>query len=215
MIDDKRKIKNRNKLMKKFLLAIAMLCGIVNANAQPTEAVYNDELYVTVNGNTTGPYNATVNVKLNENGTIRFSLDNFILIDGADELPVGNIVVDNLPMTPISETALSFSFDGILTVQEGTDPAYGFWVGPGLGELPTQLSGALTTEHLYVVIDIDAAEMLGDVIHVEFGKLNSVTAINTIKANNSKFVGAFDLAGRKVSDNFKGIRIVNGKKVVR
>lgn len=201
--------------MKKFLLAIAMLCGIATANAQQTEAVYNDDLYVTVNGETTGPYDATVNVKLNENGTIRFSLDNFMLKTEDTDLPVGNIVVDNLAVTPVSETILGFNFQGIINIQDGSDPDIDLWAGPGLGDLPTLLSGVLSAEKLYVVIDIDAQELLGDVIHVEFGKEENVTAVKAVKADQKKFVGAFDLAGRKVSDNFKGIRIVNGKKVVR
>lgn len=188
-----------------------MLCGIATANAQ--ESVYNDDLYVTVDGETTGPYASTVLVTNNTDGTINFGLNNFILLtEDGDEMPVGNISVPNLLAT-VNAGVTSFTFDGILTIQEGSDETIDFWLGPDLGELPTKLSGKLDNEHLYVVIDI-ATEMLGT-IHVEFGKEDNVTAISAVKANQDKYVGAFDLVGRKVSGNFKGIRIVNGKKVVR
>lgn len=180
--------------------------------------LYRDDLYVTVNGGTTGPYNAQVRVSMNEDGTINFSLNNFVLVtEDGSELPIGNIFVPNLIVAPVDgkDNTFTFDFDGILTVQDGSDPSVDFWAGPNLGELPTKMSGMLDFEHLYVVIDIDA-EMLGDVIHVEFGKQDyfNTTAIENVDAAK-KFVGAFDLAGRKVSGNFKGIRIINGKKVVR
>lgn len=198
--------------MKKFLLAFAMLCGIATVNAQ--ELVFDDNLYVTVDGNTTGPYAAQVKVSMNVDGTINFALDNFVLNDNGDEMPVGNIFVPNLAIAPVDGfvNTYTFSFEGPITIQEGSDPNYEFWAGPALGDIPLTLSGALNYEHMFVLIDI---ELMGQTIHVEFGKEENVTAINTVKANQKKYVGAFDLAGRKVSDNFKGIRIVNGKKVVR
>lgn len=178
--------------------------------------IYKDELYVTVNGSTTGPYKATVMVSQNEDGTINFGLNNFILeTEDGDVMPVGNIVVPNLAVTPVSEKALSFNFDDIIVVQEGTAPVYDFWAGPSLGELPTKISGVLSETDLYVVIDIDA-KMLGDVIHVEFGKEENVTPVQRIEAEQKPaFVGVFDLSGRSVSKDFKGMRIVNGKKVLR
>lgn len=177
--------------------------------------LFKDDLYVTVNGSTTGPYNATVMVSQNVDGTINFALNDFVLrTEDGDEMPVGNIVVPNLPITPLSETEFSFAFDDILTVGEGTAPIYDFWAGPNLGELPTKLSGVLSETALYVVIDIDA-KMLGDIIHVEFGKKGE-TAIQGVKTEATTNIrGAYDLSGRSISKDSKGIRIVNGKKVIR
>lgn len=200
--------------MKKILLLITLLsCALMPAMAKD----YVDDLYVTVDGETSGPFeNSKVTVTDNGDGTINLALNNFVLVtDDGDELPIGNISISNI--TVVKEDGItSFSFDDIITIEEGNDPEVEYWAGPDLGELPTQLSGKMVDEALYVDIDIDASELLGQVIQVKFGKEEKVTAVEKLAPVQTKSDVIYDLTGKKVVNPLKGkIYIQNGKKVIK
>lgn len=156
--------------MKKTLLtlfcAFVALCG----SAQ-TEKVYNEQLLVTINGETSAPMQAGVTVTTNLDGTINFSLKNFML-DGGDGnvIPVGNIVINNLPVEE-KDGLKHFSYNDRMTITAGNMEGISAdeWLGPLLGELPLVLKGKMNDEKLYVTIDIDLTESLGQVIQVQLG----------------------------------------------
>ena len=126
-----------------------------------------DQLYVTVNDGKTGPYDATVYVTENDNNTINFQLKNFMLDKDGDIMPVGNINVNNIPVTK-TDGITNFADEQTIQIEEGDDPTVPYWAGPMLGDIPLKLSGCYSDEHLYVTIDIPLSEELQ--VYVELGK---------------------------------------------
>lgn len=184
-----------------------------------------DKLYVTVDGEKSGPYDATVYVTENADMTINFQLKNFVLLNEdpvsheVNPMPVGNINVNNIPTTKESGIT-SFSDNQVIMIEEGDDPAYeGMWAGPMLSEvyggIPLTLSGKYNDEHLYVSISIS----IGMQIDVELGNEGDVTGIGAVKASAPKAQATkgviYDLNGRKVSEMQRGrFYIVDGKIVM-
>ncbi|MBP5484302.1 MAG: PCMD domain-containing protein [Bacteroidaceae bacterium] len=175
-----------------------------------------DELYVTVNGDETGPYNATVYVTENDDNTINFQLKNFVLEVDDQKLGIGNINVNSIPVS-VADGITSFADDQSILIEEGDDPTVDTWMGPYLGEIPLDMSGKYDDDHLYVTIDIDMRESIGDVIHVTLGKEGDVTTVTSLKT--TKKAGAsgiiYDINGRPVSEMQPGrYYIVDGKIVM-
>lgn len=200
--------------MRKLLLT--MVCALMSmvSMAQMTKP-FEDDLVVTIDGESVAPQKTTVYLTLNEDNTCNFTLNNFMLDDGeGNVMPVGNIFLENLPMSLSEEGYYTFSYDNNLIITEGDLEGYDTWMGPLLGEIPLKLTGKATMDKVYVTIDIDMMENLGQIIHVTFGSDFDSTAIKAVN-NSQKAAVAHDLTGRPVSKDFKGIRIVNGKKVVR
>ena len=167
---------------------------------------YTDNLVVTIDGESSEPQETTIIVKQNANGTYTLSLNNFVLGD----IPVGNIVVDNITATEtngVKEFTVNRNIN--ITAGEGNDD----WMGPLLGEVPVNLTGKMDAENLYCSIDIDMSEQLGQIINVVFGDENSVTSIENIAAENG-VKRIFDITGREIKEiTVPGIYIVNGKKI--
>lgn len=159
--------------MKRTLLTLAMtiatFLGInYEAGAQTTKT-YSDYLTVTIDGTTSEPILANIDVSVADN-VMTFALKNFCLVSGEDKLGIGNIALDNIAL---SETELkgvySFSVTRDITISEGDMEGVEVWAGPGLGEIPIVLNGFICNEKLYVTIDINFA-LLGQIIKVEVGK---------------------------------------------
>ena len=144
---------------------------IVSLNPTPAPApiVFTDQLTVTVNDQS-GTLEASVNLIKHEDGTIDFSLPNFVLASGEDVMPVGNININGLTLVP-GEQYDSFSYDGPLTIAAGDLEGIDFWMGPMLGELPLKLQGKVNfgSHKLFVNIDIDLSATLQQIINVKFG----------------------------------------------
>ena len=155
--------------MKKLLLT--MICALMSmaAMAQMTKP-FEDNLVVTINGESTAPQKTTVYLTLNEDNTCNFALNNFML-DGGDGniMPVGNIFIESLPLSLSEDGYYTFSYDGNLVITEGDLDGYDTWLGPMLGEIPLKLKGKATMDKVYVTIDIDMMETLGQIIYVTFG----------------------------------------------
>ena len=88
--------------MKKLLLATLTACGVwLGAQAQNTTHDYTDDLVVSVDNFSTPPMPTTVSIEFPEEGLINIELKNFTLeMEGADPIPVGNIHVSEVPVTP-------------------------------------------------------------------------------------------------------------------
>lgn len=138
------------------------------------EANYTETIHVNVTTVSSGsviegtPKETTVNVGFLDESTIDFNLDNFFFQLGTDNLYVGNIKLRDLALTD-EEYCKTFSYSGNVTISNGTDPADAAWMGSSLGEIPLQLAGKMTDDHLYVTITIDMAAKLGQSIFVQLG----------------------------------------------
>ena len=120
----------------------------------------------------TEPQPATVLVFYNEDGTMDLTLTNFILMMG-DGVPVGNIAVSNLALTPSQFGAYNtFERTETIMLEDGDLDLYPEWLASQLNELggvPIILEGQIDDEKLYVTIDI-YMEALGQTIKVEVGE---------------------------------------------
>ncbi len=187
------------------------------AESEANTKTYTDSLVGTINGESTEPIAAKVEVTYNDDGTIDFSLTNFILVSEGNEMPVGNINIPGMTLTE-GESYSTFSYDDNLQITAGDAEGVDMWFGPYLGNIPLKLEGEITDDQLHVTIDIDMTSTLGQTIYVEFGEeISTSNGINAI-VNSQSTKGddaVYDLSGRRVGAAQKGIVIINGKKVIR
>lgn len=163
--------------MKKILLSlICTLFAALGAMAQKT-TTYTDVLVVTVDGNTSDPQETPVRFTDNGNSTCNFTLPNFCLGDPLDGgMAVGNIDIKNIPLVAGENGISTFTYNDNLFITAGdlSGVPEEEWFGPLLGEIPLQLSGKVTAEKMYVLIDINL-ESLNQIIRVTFGDDNFPT----------------------------------------
>lgn len=131
--------------------------------------IYTEPLVVTVNDVSTEPQNTDVTVIFNADGTINFELKNFVLSLGGNDMGVGNIALENLAVTEAEGGLKTFAYDGPLFITEGDKEGIDMWIGPRLGEIPLVLVGKMSDDKLYVTIDIDMQELMGQIIYVQLG----------------------------------------------
>lgn len=192
--------------MKKVFTLFAACMLMLSAFAQSTKE-YTENLVITINDESTEPAPATVTVVDNGDGTINFALNNFVLGSGEEAMPIGNIAVANLKVTE-KDGVKSFSFNDKITIAEGDDPNYGFWMGPMLGEIPLTLDGQMNDVHLHVTIGI-TMEDLGQVINVELGDVKDfgdAQAISSVAAVTGATYYAAN--GVRLSAPGKGVNVV-------
>ena len=153
--------------MKKLLLVL--FCAFTALAVSAQVKTYTDKLVITINDQSSEPQTADVKVVDNGNGTINFELRNFFMVAGENSIPVGHIILENLPVTDGENGVKSFTFNGTLVIQPGDMPGVDFWVGPEFGEIPLDLRGKMTDDKMYAAIDIDIREAFGQVLFVQFG----------------------------------------------
>lgn len=127
--------------------------------------IYTAPLYVCVDGLFTAPQSADVLVETLDNGNINFVLKNFVLGEGEAALPIGNIAVENLELTADN----TFSFNDNINILDGDDENQPFWMGSMLGDIPLDMTGMFADGKVYVDIDIDMMDAIGQVIKVHLG----------------------------------------------
>lgn len=131
--------------------------------------IYTEQLILTINGESTAPQEANVVVIENANGTITFELKNFFLSVGGESMPVGNIRVENIPVTTGEDGLTHFSFNGIIQLQPGDMQGVDAWYGPMLGDIPLVLQGKMNDDKLFVTIDIDMMDTIQQICYVQLG----------------------------------------------
>lgn len=189
---------------------------MVYESAGNVKVFEKDPLYVTINEMETGPFDATVYVTENNDNTINFSLKNFVLDMGEDKMGVGNINVTNIPVS-VADDITSFAAKQTIQIEEGDDPTIDTWAGPMLGDIPLDMKGKYNNDHLYVTINIDMTESIGQVIDVTLGNEGDVTTVTSVKASKKNAASGiiYDLNGRKVNEMQRGrFYIVDGKIVM-
>ncbi len=201
------------KTLLTFCLSLCALCGMAQ-----TQTNYSEKLVVTIDGNSTDSIPAAITVVDNGDGTCDFSLKNFILADDQSSVAIGNVDLKGVKMEKVDGVS-NISTNQNIVIQPGDDPNYGedAWLGPILGEVPIVLTGKLTATALYVNIDIDMSETLGQIINVVVGQeKNVISGINGVKVTPSANATAiYTLGGVRVNKATKGVYVINGKKVIK
>ncbi len=201
--------------MKKLLLVL--FCAFTALAVSAQVKTYTDKLVITINDQSSEPQTTDVKVIDNGNGTINFELRNFFMVAGENSIPVGHIILENLPVTEGENGVKSFTFNGKLVIQPGDLEGVDFWVGPEFGEIPLDLRGKMTDDKMYAAIDIDIREAFGQVLFVQFGTDDfpeEQDAIKDIAPVLKSSAAVYDLSGRKVKNPSHGIYVVDGKKVL-
>ncbi len=138
---------------------------------------YDENLVISVNGESTDDIPAKIQVVHMSDGTVNFSLKNFYIPSESDDegseeesapMYVGNITLTGVTVAQ-ADGYETIATDQKITIEEGTEPEDAAWVGPYLGEIPVKLSGKLNDDKLYVNIDIDMQESIGQTINVAVG----------------------------------------------
>ena len=179
--------------------------------------IYTEQLVITINDQSSEPQTADVKVVDNGDGTINFIMKNFFMVAGENSVPVGNIVIENLPVTEGENGVKLLTFKGNLVIQPGDMPGVDFWVGPEFGEIPLDLHGKMTDDKMYAAIDIDIREAFGQVLFVQFGtddfpeEQDAVKEIAPVRKSSS---AVYDLSGRRIKNPSRGIYVLDGKKVL-
>ena len=148
--------------MKKSLTMLAaVLCALA-----VSAATYTGKLTVQINDFVSSQDNVEVTLNTNADGTCHFQLNNFVLVQGEDRIPVGNIDIDSVPAIK----ACGFSAMGMtkdIFITEGTLEDAPFWLGPTLDEVPIALTALFNDAEMRVHIDINMVSMQ-QIIKVDF-----------------------------------------------
>lgn len=135
-----------------------------------TKTTYSGGLVVIINGSGTEPQATDIYMTEETDGTYTLSLNNFMLGEGDEAIPVGNIVLSGLTKQTAADGTETITSNQTITIAVGDNPDVGEdnWLGPMLGEVPIEFSAVIEGEELFCNIDIDMEEMLGQYINVAF-----------------------------------------------
>ena len=184
---------------------------------------YADKLVVSINEVSTDSIPANISVDYMSDGTVTFSLKNFMLVADEGVIPVGNIVLSGIKLGE-GEGYQTISTTQTIRIEAGQSDSIATeeWLGPLLGEVPIVLNGKLRKNALYVNIDIDMMSTLQQIIKVVVGSEKAVTGIADVvaPATSARTSGVYTLSGIRVADSLsaklpKGVYVVNGKKVIK
>lgn len=212
--------------MKKIYSIIAAVMVAMSMNAQTNLTSVFDESYegtlaVTINDQTVSGIPATVNITKHEDtNTVDVVLKNFVLGQGADMIPVGNVNVNGIALAAKNTVVTSIvktQQDVMLTA--GDLEGIPMWFGEILckeGPIPVTIEGEAGSGYMDIDIDIDLMATMEQMVHVDFTcgtepEENGVKNI-TLNTNDNR---TFNIAGQQVSSAAKGIIIKNGKKFVK
>lgn len=177
------------------------------------DRTYTDQLTVTVNGESSKPKEAQVNMIVNDDETVTLTLKNFYLTtnDGSS-LPIGNIeLTDITPVEVPNKNYYMFQSSQNVRIKDGDNPAE-LWSGSFLGEIPVTMNGKIAEGKLYCNISIYMPTMKEN-INVVFGAdfTDGIASLTTSPVNEGSI---YNLGGQRLGKLQKGINIVGGKKVL-
>ena len=177
------------------------------------DRTYTDQLTVTVNGESSKPKEAQVNMIVNDDETVTLTLKNFYLTtnDGSS-LPIGNIeLTDITPVEVPNKNYYMFQSSQNVRIKDGDNPAE-LWSGSFLGEIPVTMNGKIAEGKLYCNISIYMPTMKEN-INVVFGAdfTDGIASLTTSPVSKESI---YNLGGQRLGKLQKGINIVGGKKVL-
>lgn len=190
-------------------------------DASTVSTTYTEEIVVRIENIGAGveecdPVEGTVYLTEKADGTYSFELPNFQLFTNGMTMDIGTIVLPEIKMEE-KQGSNFFAANETITIapgdKEGIDTD--LWYGPWLGEIPVNLkTGVVYAGRMYCVIEIDMRSQLGQLIHVTMGS-QEATAIRKVAGDDEQRASsAYDLSGRRVAPQTKGIQILNGRKVI-
>ena len=138
--------------MKKLLTSM-LLAGSLVATATD----YPGTLVVVIDGNVAQPTKTQIAVDKQEDGKYGLMLKNFILVQGGQEMPVGNIVLKDIEASE-QQGSMVLETKQDITIGEGDAEGVLFWTGPMLGEVPVELQAIVKDGVLTADITVPIAE---------------------------------------------------------
>lgn len=148
--------------MKKFLLSIAAVAMAFAATATD----YKGQLAVSVTDSESGELildvkqETSIALVKNDDGTYNFSLNNFMLGEGDDAIPVGNIALENQTATEAyGFNTINYKDNVTIAAGDVEGIEESEWVGPLLNEVPIDLTAKFNDTALSVNITITLAIM--------------------------------------------------------
>lgn len=207
--------------MKKTLLTLFVQLIAVCAMAQTD--VYTGDLNVTM-GFVPIANMSDVPLELSkkENGNYSVVLRNFSIELLGSVFDVGNI---SIPDITAKEAANAISLESKpqgtennIILSSGDDPEVN-WVGPALGGVQGEVTGTLKGENLEMEIPLNVV-INGKEMPLKInykGKRTSSSGMDSVSldSNSSSDSVPYTLSGVPTSSSYKGIVIINGKKLVR
>lgn len=185
------------------------------------ELVYNwwnftDKLVVSINGQATDPMESTIHIEKQDDGKYTLSLKNFVLVSEDADMPVGNVTVTDVEGEEQPDGTILLKQEQSVMLEAGDDPDVTMWLGPvicaDVGAIPVNVS-AVMGDKLNATIDIDLSNTsLQQNIHVLFGDV-AASIKNVTPASQTQSDVIYNLSGQRVDKNYKGIVIINGRKV--
>lgn len=205
--------------MKKVFLFITMMLTAVTSFAQDDLTKYVNDAYsgyvvVKINEEVTDPLPADVTINKQTGNVIDFTLKNFMLIAGGNEMPIGNINVNGIQLMPSAKAnTTEFENKQVILIDEGDAEGVPMWFGPMLGEIPVELKGEAAGDDIDIDIEIDMMATLEQMIHVDF-YATGTSGITNLVADKKNDNNIYNVIGQKVTASAKGLKIANGRKYV-
>jgi hypothetical protein len=183
-----------------------------------SEWTFSDMLTVNIGGQTSVPMPGTINVSKQANGKYTMTMKNFVLRGDDSIMPIGTITLTDVEGVKQPDGTVKLTSEQSVLLEEGDDPDIDMWLGPlicsQVGAIPVSLD-AVMGEKLVATIDIDlSGSALEQKIIVNFG--NVADGIGGIKVNDKAASDAvYNLAGQRVGNDYKGVVVVKGRKILR
>lgn len=183
-----------------------------------TEWNFTDNLVVTINGSSSEPMPSTIHVEKQADGKYTLSLNNFILSGSETDMPVGNVKVTDVEGVKQEDGTIALKQTQDVMIEAGDVEGIDMWYGPMIcaqvGAVPVVLD-AVMGDKLDANIDIDLSQTaIAQKIQVTFG--STATGIrHTTVTEKTASDAVYNLNGQRVGEGYKGIVIVNGKKIKR
>ncbi len=200
--------------MKKiFILLFALITLSANAQTTAYEGVIN--VSTTMFGMTIplSTLDGTLYVTKQDDGNYTININNFHLTMSGEELYVGNITVADIAAEVADDGLITLASEQNITIPAGDDPADAEWMGPDLGEVPVTVNGEISGDNIYlyltipVVMDVDVTF---EGVAVEEDGIQAVSS--TVKYSSGT---PYTLQGTKAGNNYKGVVIQDGRKVLK
>lgn len=135
-------------LMRKFFTSIMLLAGSLAATATD----YQGTLAVVIDGSVAQPTTNLITIN-EQDGKYELTLKNFILMNGGEAMPVGNIVLKDVEAAD-EQGAIVLETKQDILIEAGDIPDIPFWMGTLLGPVPVELRAVVSGDGDILTADI-------------------------------------------------------------
>ena len=135
-------------MRKLFTSMLLLLAGSMTAMATD----YQGTLAVVIDGSVAQPTSNLITLN-EQDGKYELTLKNFILVNGGEAMPVGNIVLQDVEAIEEQGTTVLETTQNIV-IANGDMADIPFWMGPLLGEVPVELRAVVSGDGDILTADI-------------------------------------------------------------